>query len=285
MLILLNDLLNDLAGKPFTWYLSVSRLLVCFGLIIDSCEHIINFRHFGEHGLFAGRVFRTAYHGSNHAGVRRIRAWLCTNRGFASIIGIRLLALLLVILPGQGNLSYASLLLIVLIIETLLVSRCSYGRDGSDQMDQVVLAGLVVSYLLAPRLSASLGLWFIALQCVLSYVASGVAKVVSPIWRSGDAFFRIFNTYAYGARSLSGVVLNSPIIGVVLCWTIIIFECLFAFALFMPPSFVFVLVVIGLLFHLFNAAVMGLNKFLWSWTATYPALLFCSHQMAKFLHF
>ncbi|MEZ4299384.1 MAG: hypothetical protein R3B70_30820 [Polyangiaceae bacterium] len=32
---------------------------------------------------------------------------------------------------------------------------------------------------------------------------------------------------------------------------------------------------IGLMFHLANAALMGLNTFVWSFSATYPAILFC----------
>ena len=40
----------------------------------------------------------------------------------------------------------------------------------------------------------------------------------------------------------------------------------------------------GLLFHMFNAFVMGLNKFFWAFLSTYPAILYCNYQIEGWLN-
>jgi hypothetical protein len=38
------------------------------------------------------------------------------------------------------------------------------------------------------------------------------------------------------------------------------------------------IVAVALAFHIANVYVFGLNRFVWAWAATYPALYFCSRS-------
>jgi uncharacterized membrane protein len=51
------------------------------------------------------------------------------------------------------------------------------------------------------------------------------------------------------------------------------FECSFPIALVDVRACV-VMLAIAAVFHLTNAVVFGLNRFLWAWLAAFPALLF-----------
>jgi hypothetical protein len=62
-------------------------------------------------------------------------------------------------------------------------------------------------------------------------------------------------------------------------WLVIVFECAFPLVLWVRPQGAALLLACGLAFHLCNALVLGLNRFLWAWLAGYPALLFWSGQL------
>jgi hypothetical protein len=42
-----------------------------------------------------------------------------------------------------------------------------------------------------------------------------------------------------------------------------------------------VFAVLGILFHVANAVIMGLNTFVWAFVATYPAILFCAVSLRQ----
>jgi hypothetical protein len=42
-----------------------------------------------------------------------------------------------------------------------------------------------------------------------------------------------------------------------------------------------VFAVLGILFHVANAVIMGLNTFVWAFVETYPAILFCAVSLRQ----
>jgi hypothetical protein len=66
-------------------------------------------------------------------------------------------------------------------------------------------------------------------------------------------------------------------------WSVIAFESLFRLAILAGPKGALVFLGIGVVFHLANAAVMGLNNFVWAFTATYPAVHYCAERMQTLL--
>lgn len=147
---------------------------------------------------------------------------------------------------------------------------------GSDSMTFQILIGLLlVSLGVANPILTRIGFGWIAAHSVLSYFLAGVAKVRNNNWRTGfalqmllrsDAPYTVFNP----ARALA----NSKSLCAGLSWIIIVFEIAFPLVLILPWEGKLVLLSIALLFHITNAAVLGLNRFIWAWAATYPALLY-----------
>jgi hypothetical protein len=155
----------------------------------------------------------------------------------------------------------------------LLQARFGIGGEGSDQMTTVVLTGLLVANLSSNTAMAYLGLGFIAIQS-LSYLVSGMAKALSPAWRKGGACAGVFNTRSYGNKALAGFLLSHPGLERSLCYATIVVEVLLGAAVVQSsPQVLAALLSVGVLFHLGVAAVMGLNTFLWSFLATYPAIV------------
>jgi hypothetical protein len=66
-------------------------------------------------------------------------------------------------------------------------------------------------------------------------------------------------------------------------WSVIAFESLFPLAILAGPKGALVFLGIGVMFHLANAAVMGLNNFVWAFTATYPAVHYCAERIQTLL--
>jgi hypothetical protein len=146
---------------------------------------------------------------------------------------------------------------------------------GSDAMWFQVQVGLLLASLAGwhPAL-ARVGLGWIAAQSVLSYWLAGVVKLRNARWRNGEALRELLASdgpYVVWApaRGLAG----RAGICCAMAWTVIVFELLFPLVLLMPMEARWVWLAVGLAFHVGNALVLGLNRFVWAWVATYPALV------------
>lgn len=149
---------------------------------------------------------------------------------------------------------------------------------GSDSMFFQVQLGLFVASLgfLNPLL-VRIGLGWIAAQSVLSYFLAGLAKLKNTCWRNGTALQKLFSSdgpYVLwsGVRGLA----ESKSLCALLGWGVVAFELAFAAVLVLPVEGKWIFLGLGLAFHLANAVILGLNRFVWAWTATYPALLYFS---------
>jgi hypothetical protein len=160
--------------------------------------------------------------------------------------------------------------------------RDVYGGDGSQQMNTLLGASLLLGF--NPWVSPVIGqvaLFFIAAQACLAYCTSGVAKLVSPVWRSGDALFRILATKSYGSEFGFRALSLTPRLGRFVCRATVGIEVLFPLAIFGPKWLLIAVLGWGILFHILNAFLMGLNTFFWAFTATYPALIYLWTQLHR----
>ena len=79
-----------------------------------------------------------------------------------------------------------------------------------------------------------------------------------------------------GARARAGDVLRLlglRHVALAASWLVITLECGFPAALVAPELAIALLTIAGT-FHVGNALVLGLNRFVWAWLAAYPALLY-----------
>jgi hypothetical protein len=154
--------------------------------------------------------------------------------------------------------------------------RNTYGLDGSDQMQTVVLSGLLLYYTAPTETGRRIALGFIAIEALLSYFASGYAKLVSPMWRDGRAVMGVLDTKSYGNGAATRLVRRWPPAAKAVCWATLAFECLMPLLVLTGPTGCLIFIAAGLVFHAAIAITMGLNLFFWAFAATYPCLYLLS---------
>lgn len=169
----------------------------------------------------------------------------------------------------------------ILAVRLLLGLRLIYGFDGSDQMHAIVWSGVLV-FLASPSASIKdLALAFIAAQLLLSYLTSGIAKLLSPIWRSGKAVGLIVRTESYGHRNAHRLIERLHLSGPLSRGTMML-EVIGPLLVLMGPRTTIVFICCGVIFHLGSAIIMGLNSFVWAFIACFPAVLYISERWAPF---
>lgn len=204
--------------------------------------------------------------------VARMLEGALSYRGFTTLLWVRALSCIgLLVSP---HLAFAcSLLLSSLLIA--LRWRGSF-NGGSDFMSLVVLSALSLAWALPSEPMATLAaLWYVAIQACNSYFLAGVVKARSPSWRRGHALPAFLHFAIYDNHRLEGVLRTHPGLSLFACWTVIVLECAFPMAL-LQRELCWVFVGLAFSFHLGNVYVFGLNRFLWAWASTYPALVYCS---------
>lgn len=253
-------------------------LFLCIaGLSVSTLEFLSIAANFGSSGVYSWRILQLRPSVPRGARLGPLVDALFDEQGMRALLVVRLTALTLTVVAPLGSWLF-SLAIALLVANTFVFTwRREYGDDGSDQMSTIVLVTLLLT--VGPHSTpflAGAGLVFIAAQACLSYAAAGLAKLVSPTWRSGEAIYRIFNTATYGMEPVARFLEHRRWLNVALCWSVILIESLFPLCLLLPAPWSWLFLAWGFAFHLQCAAIMGLNSFLWAFVATYPAILYTS---------
>lgn len=152
--------------------------------------------------------------------------------------------------------------------------RTPYGTDGSETMLMVVSAATCLGRLSGGGERAELlALRFVAAQSLLSYSVAGIAKLRSSVWFDGTAVRDVVRTRLFGHRRVFEELRYRPRTALVLSRSVTIAELAFPLAAVGPLRLRVAAVTAMALFHLVNAGVMGLNRFVWAFLASYPAVL------------
>jgi hypothetical protein len=183
--------------------------------------------------------------------------------------------------PVRSYAFSAGMLAIVLSC-VLMQLRTVYAGDGAQQMNLLIGVAILLGFNAWARpLTGVVCLLFIAAQSMLSYFVSGAAKVISPIWMRGDALRKIMGTTAFGSELGFRLASIHPQFTRMLCRVTVVVEMLFPVLVLGPKWMMILFMLWGASFHVANAVLMGLNTFVWSYLATYPALYFlwvCVHR-------
>lgn len=158
--------------------------------------------------------------------------------------------------------------LLLFLIQVLISHRLGFGLDGADQMYTVIWAGIAISGLVPAA-----GLALIAGQSVLSYLISGGAKLMGREWRSGTAPGSITATLGHGGE-VSGTLIGR--ISKPVALGTMVFELGGPFLILFGPGGALVFCFAAAGFHLGIAAAMGLNNFVWAFTAALPTIIWLS---------
>jgi hypothetical protein len=120
---------------------------------------------------------------------------------------------------------------------------------------------------------------FVAAQAVASYVQAGVAKLAEPAWRQGRALAAFAAVPRFGVPRVVRAVVDGAVTGRVLSWATLAWQLGAPLALTSTTACA-VFCAVGVVFHLGNFFAFGLNRFVWAWAATWPALFWCSDRLS-----
>lgn len=151
-------------------------------------------------------------------------------------------------------------------------------NGGSDRMSLLTLMCACLAHLLPDPHWRQAALAYLAIQLVLSYVLSGWVKIINPDWRSGRALRDVFLFSAYPVSENLRRLDKWPRLLLAMSWSVMLFELLLPLALLARPALLAGLM-IATVFHLANACLFGLNRFVWAWLAAYPSILWLQMEL------
>jgi hypothetical protein len=251
--------------------------IACAGIALKTAEDLAGLKALAAGGLLSWSVLRSGKPRT------RIVRWLLdrlfeSERGTAIFFAGRFVIAVFATLTLVVDLIWApplfhglscTLTCLLLITQHLISLRTSIGLDGAHQMNTLLLVSFCAASIVPSASVVAAG--FLAAQLTLSYLIAGIAKLVSADWRRGLAVHRILWTRTYGLGGNTTVVRLSKRFGVVLCWGIMLLETALPL-LFLSRSLIAIGLAVGFLFHASIAALMGLNGFLFAFTAAYPVV-------------
>jgi hypothetical protein len=249
------------------------QTLACIALMINAAEIIAERQQYSSNGIYHYAVIKTSYTWMIKGWLAPVLDLLFGASCYITLVTLQFVLALLIVLHLFPSLSLP-FVVVILLIQLLSHLRNHSSLDGSDQMQVILFASLVIFYLSPDPLVKQCSVLFISFQSLLSYFTAGFAKVRSAAWRNGAAIRDIMNTTSFGSKALALLLVQHSNLAKALCWAVIVFECALPLLVFGGIRSCFFFVAVGILFHLSAAIFMGLNSFFWSFVATYPALLF-----------
>jgi hypothetical protein len=263
-------------------------LRICaVGVAVSSGELLYRQRNlFRDTGLMGWTGLSNSQALSGSSRFSRVLSKLMRPVAFRCVLLVRLVAALLVVLSwgfSFSNNMMTGLVTLILISTFAHHLRLPIGTDGSDHMNAIVLTTGTIGLFFSSYKIYVVCAIFITAQLMLSYWVAGIAKIISVDWRLGGSTSCILSTWTYGLPPVGEFIHRHMLLSRLIDWSVIVFELLFPFGWFLPGKVLIFVLVIGILFHLSNALVMGLNTFLFAFTSAYPCAFFTILLVRRFL--
>ena len=282
----MNPSLPDLAvalvaklSSPTTALLAVARL-IGFAVLVASLELVWSWRcTVGVDGLLPWAIVRREHEYLPPLARRALDAVLGA-RGFVVVVAARLLAAFALVVEAERARAAA----VVVFVTSLLVSIRFRGRENgaSDALMNLVALALAVAAV-ARCVGADVDravVVFVAAQALLSYVAAGLAKLRAPAWRSGTALAAFVAVERFGVPAAVRRALGQGGLGAVAGYGVIAWQLTSPLSLSSKTTCV-AFCAVGVVFHVGNFVVFGLNRFVFAWLSTYPALICCAALLSR----
>lgn len=172
--------------------------------------------------------------------------------------------------------------LLALSLHSLFILHRYQGpfNGGSDRMGLLILYTITLAQWLPSGLMSQAAFGYLALQVVLSYFMSGKVKICNPEWRSGRALSDVFSFSAYPVSQSFRTLEDKPRLLWFASWAVMLFEVLFPLS-FLHSTLLIAALVIAAAFHIANACLFGLNRFVWVWIASYPSILWLQARLVQ----
>ena len=253
--------------------LSWTCRLVGFTIALQSAEMLLLTGVTAQNGIWTWDLLQGDFQ-SFPPWLRRIFGVVLGDPGFVWLSVVRLTASLFML--ASPSLSAV----IVTLLTTLLTCMRWRGlfNGGSDKMTLVLLTSLTVGVGWSQSTGVvSACLWYIGVQVCLSYFVAGFVKLKSRDWRTGQALSFFVLQSNYETPRILRLIAESKPLARISSWLLMAFEIGFPGALLNPRSCLGLLA-LSFTFHFGNFFVFGLNRFVFAWACTYPALYYCSQS-------
>lgn len=245
--------------------------LLAFAIIFQTIELIRLSPAFSDKGVWRWSILKDEFKVFPKS-IQNILDKCLRYPNFLILLYIRLVcAILITVFPHPLILS----ILFITVFLTLLRFRGTF-NGGSDYMTLVVLSALTIASIFNKHEAVVSGaLWYIAIQAGLSYFISGLVKINKASWRSGKALTAFVVSGNYEQPEWLLILFKKPVISIIFSWCAMLLECFFPLA-FADSTLCLVFVSAAFIFHVINFYVFGLNRFVFAWLASYPALYYAS---------
>jgi hypothetical protein len=262
--------------------LSLCARLAAVSVLVSSLELLVNRKVLRDDGLMSWSIGRLRVPAFSLG--RPARFWNAVS-AYPSFVVLQVVAAVVAASMAVGPRAWSLSPLPALMLYAVLFIgnvRTTYGHDGADQLASMILLSLGVSGLVPTELSRVACLCFFAFQACLAYGTAGWAKAPMPGWRDGSYLTAILSTRIYGTPAVGQLLASHARLARAATLGVLAWECTFPLVLFMPAPAAYGMLALRLLFHGANAFVMRLNTFVWSFLATYPAVIWIVQHRAVF---
>jgi hypothetical protein len=123
-------------------------------------------------------------------------------------------------------------------------------RPAGQQAKRVLVTTMLVAPAFPGDSRLALGACFIAAQAVLAYSTSGIAKLISPVWRDGTGLAGVLSTVDHGTPAVGLWLRRHSSLSKLASWVTIGFECTFIIVLVLPTQLGAGLLALGVMFQL-----------------------------------
>ncbi|RKN10930.1 alpha/beta fold hydrolase [Streptomyces radicis] len=254
--------------------LGASERLAAATTLVGSLEYLANRRHTGPRGLNDWAVAREAFAARGRP-LRRALDTAAHPWSTRALHAARVATAAGLMLPGGGRWRGAADLFLG-ASNSLLYPTQRYGTDGSDQASGLVQVATGLARLSGSPQAQDALLWYIALQSNLSYLVSGWVKLLGADWRDGSALGGVLRTRTYGERHLWRLTQRYPRAARTVAHGVLALECLFPVLYARGGRLARPVLASAASFHVANGFVMGLGRFVTSFTAMHPAVAYTS---------
>lgn len=252
--------------------IGISERLAALSSLSSSLEYLHQHRNLGPGGLNDWEIMKQTPE-SKIPAVQKITHAVSGRRTTLALHATRVACSAAMLLPGNGRWRAAGNLYLA-ATTTLLQARHRYGTDGSDQVaTQVQAVNGLARLATGPQVKDAL-MWYLALQANMSYAASGWAKLAGTKWRDGSALPGVMRTRTYGFEPAYRLTQRYPRASKVVQHSVLAMECLFPVVYLAGGRLTRPMIASAAGFHVANAFVMGLGRFMTAFPAMHPMIAY-----------
>ncbi|MEV8595274.1 alpha/beta fold hydrolase [Streptomyces sp. NPDC052012] len=258
--------------------LGVSERLAALTTLSSSLEYMDQHRHMDPGGLNDWEIMKRTPEARNVA-LRKVANVVSRKKVTLALHATRAAVSVGMLLPGNsrwrgaGNLFLSG-------TSCLLQARHRYGTDGSDQVANLVQSVTGVTRLAKKPETQDALLWYIGVQASMSYAISGWVKLVGDKWRDGTALPGVMRTRTYGSEPIYRLTQRHPKASKAVQHATLAMECLFPLVYVAGGRFTRPFLAAAASFHVANAFVMGLGRFMTAFPAMHPMVAYTTAPKA-----